>query len=288
MEPSIGRCGAFLAAGLAQWTLGQFEKANQLYHESYRIAQKLEAGRESAIAAICLGIGYLGIDMERALRWSAEAVDRGRAQGNTWAHAIAMSFDGILRAVGGDAQTAQARYTAALALQRSIGDMEGAGTSLGGLAQLASMGGDASRAIELYEEALISYEAIGDRAEEARILDEMAWTYLRLEDTVAARRRFLDAVAAYQDLASVRGVGLSLIGLAAAEALEGRPRRAVQIAAVAELLASHEGIVNVYSEGHPGGEFIARARSALSEAEVEAATGRVGLFGKGGRTGLAR
>jgi hypothetical protein len=70
-------------------------------------------------------------------------------------------------------------------------------------------------------------------------------------------------VQAYIDVASVRGVGLSLIGLAATEAVELRPETAIQIAAAAEVYAQQEGIVNVYSDETPGREFVDQARAAL-------------------------
>ena len=83
---------------------------------------------------------------------------------------------------------------------------------------------------------------------------------------------FFDSVQAYTDVASVRGVGLSLIGLAAAEAVESRPETAVQIAAAAEVYAQQEGIVNVYSDETPGREFVDQARAALSADDVARAT----------------
>ena len=70
----------------------------------------------------------------------------------------------------------------------------------------------------------------------------------------------------------MRGVGLSLIGLAATEAVDERPRAAVQIAAAAEVYAQEEGIVNVYSDETPGREFVDQARAALSADEVARAT----------------
>jgi hypothetical protein len=100
----------------------------------------------------------------------------------------------------------------------------------------------------------------------------MASTHLRHEDPALARRAFLDSVQAYSDVASVRGVGLSLIGLAATEAVENRPETAVQIAAAAEVYAHEEGIVNVYSDETPGREFVDQARAALSADEVARAT----------------
>ena len=127
-------------------------------------------------------------------------------------------------------------------------------------------------ALELFGQSLASYEAVGDRAEEARILAEIAWTHLRDDDPARARWYFLESVRAYTDVASVRGVGLSMIGLAAAEAAEHRPENAVQIAAAAEVYAHQEGIVNVYTEGTPGGDLVDRARAALSAERLDRAS----------------
>ncbi len=66
--------------------------------------------------------------------------------------------------------------------------------------------------------------------------------------------------------------GLSLIGLAATEAVEDRSETAVQIAAAAEVYAHQEGIVNVYSDETPGHEFVDQARAALSPDDVARAT----------------
>ena len=157
---------------------------------------------------------------------------------------------------------------AALEIQEQLGDDEGAGVSLGGLAQLAAMRGDLDDSARPLPASLDAFEAIGDRAEEARILSEMAWTLSPSRRRRAARRYFFDSVQAYTDVASVRGVGLSLIGLAAAEAVEQRLENAVQIAAAAEVYAQEEGIVNVYSDETPGREYVDQARAALSADEV--------------------
>ena len=87
-----------------------------------------------------------------------------------------------------------------------------------------------------------------------------------------ARRTFGDSVQAYTDVASIRGVGLSLIGLGATEAVEQRPGKAVQIAPAVEVYAHQEGIVNVYSDETPGREFVDQARAALSADDVARAT----------------
>jgi len=269
---SVGRAGALLTAGLASHVLGQFERANDEWAEAYRISAELEAERELCIVAFVQGFGLLGFDLEAGLWWTRESIERSSSLGFTWAEGFASSLDGVLHTVAGDLDTAQARYSQALEIQQRIGDGEGAGLSLGGLAQLASGRDDLAGAVELYRQSLAAYEAIGDRAEEARILSELAWTHLRNEDPALARRAFLDSVQAYDDVASVRGVGLSLIGLAATEAVEQRPEKAVQIAAAAEVYADHEGIVNVYSDETPGREFVDQARAALSADDVARAT----------------
>jgi tetratricopeptide (TPR) repeat protein len=252
--------------------LGHFEEAIERSLDSYRIAQELNGATEMALAALLLGIDYLTVDMEQAFEWSREAVDRCRTQKYTWALGFALTINGLLGAVSGDTATAAARYDEALTIQRRLDDKEGSGLSLGGLAQLASLNGDLPKAIDLYQQSLGAFEAIGDRAEEARILSEMAWTHLSLDDPTAARRFFLDSAQAYVDVGSVRGVGTSMIGLAAVEVVEGQPLRAVQIAAAAEIFAREEGIVNVYSEDAPGREYVERAKAELRTDDLKSAT----------------
>jgi tetratricopeptide (TPR) repeat protein len=216
-SPTVGRAGALFTAGLTSWALGQLGRANDEWAEAYLVATQVEADRELCIGAFLHGFGLLGFDLEAGLRRTTESIERSRALGFTWAQGFASSLDGILNAVGGDLDTAQTRYAQALEMQKRIGDEEGAGLSLGGLARLASGRGDLAAALDLYQQSLSAYETIGDRAEEARILSEMAWTHLRHDDPALARRTFLDSVQAYADVASVRGFGLSLIGLAVAE-----------------------------------------------------------------------
>ena len=271
--PTIGRSNALRTGGLASWSLGHFEEAIDQGLESYRIARDLDAATEMALAAGLLVIFYLTVDTEQAVHWAREAIDRSRVQNHPLALGFALSFDGILNAVSGDTAMAASRYTEALAIQRRHDDKEGSGVSLGGLAQLASLSGDHGKAITLYQESLAAFEAIGDRAEEARILGETAWTYLGLDDPTAARRFFLDSAAAYLDVGSVRGVGTSMIGLAAVETVEGRPLRAVQIAAAAEVFALEEGIMNVYSDEDPGRDYVERAKVELGASDLESATG---------------
>ena len=219
-----------------------------------------------------MGVGLIEFDLDAGLKCTTESVERSRALGFAWCEAFASTFDGVLNAVAGNVDTAQTRYVHALGIQRRIGDEEGAGVSLGGLAQLAAGRGDLAEALDLYRQSLAAFEAVGYRAEEARILAETAWTHVRNDDPAPARTFFLDAVQAYTDVASVRGVGLSLIGLAAVEAVEKKAATALQISAAAEIYAHQEGIVNVYSGETSGREFIDQARAMLTDEEIARAT----------------
>ncbi len=269
---TVGEAGALITVGLESWVLGHYEQSLEEWSQAARIAEAIGAEREACIASMMQSLSLLFLDPARGLERAEQSIERSRAARLTWVEAFASSFAGILHGVLGDADAARARYEEALELQRRIGDREGAGMSLGGLAQLASASGDTAAALDLYRSALAAFEDVGDRAEEARVLGEMAWAYLADSDVARARATFFDAVQAHQDVASVRGVGLSLIGLAAAEVADGRPGNAAQIAAAAEVYAQPEGIAMVYADDNPGREYVERARAALSDAEVARTT----------------
>jgi tetratricopeptide (TPR) repeat protein len=212
------------------------------------------------------------LDPAAGLTVAVESQELGRELGFPWGEAIGATVRGILEMVNGAAAAATASFSHALEIQQSLGDWEGGGMSLGGLAALAVQRGDVAEALELYRQSLTSFATCGDRGEEARILSEIAWTHLAAGDVALARRYFFDSVQAHTDIASVRGVGLSLVGLAAADAVDGRPERAATIAAAAEVFAADEGIAVVYSEETPGRELIDEARATLSAADLAAAT----------------
>ena len=270
--PSLGRAGALVTAGLGSWMSGRYEQSAAEWDEAHTIAAALGAERELCVAAFARALALMMLDPASGLAAAREANERGRAAGFAWGEGIGATVTGMLETATGDEPAATESFSRALDIQQRLGDWEGGGMSLGGLASLAMRQGDSVRALELYERALASFEMCGDRGEEARILSEMAWTHLESGDTVLARRYFLESVQAHSDIASMRGVGLSLVGLAAAEAVDGRPERAARIAAAAEMLAQEEGIVVVYTDETPGRELVEQARGALSVEELARAT----------------
>jgi predicted ATPase/class 3 adenylate cyclase len=270
--PTVGRSRALLTAGLALWMLGRFDEAIVEWTEAYEIATALDATRERCLAPFLLGLGLLGKGDSSGRVWTTEGIERSQAAGFLWAEGLSRTADGLLQMLAGDFESALEQLTTALTIQKRLGDHDGAGVSLSGLAALASGRDDLALAVDLYEQALAEFEACGDRAEEARVLGEVAWVRLRHGDTRLARQQFFDSVHAYSDVGSVRGVGIALTGLAATEASEDRPEKAVQLAAAAEVFAREEGIVNVYSDETPGREAVDRARDALSSEALANAT----------------
>jgi tetratricopeptide (TPR) repeat protein len=217
---------------------------------------------------MCQGLGAIGGDHDYGISATSTGIERARQLGLEWHEGFCGTVNGILHTITGDVGTARGRFETALEIQLRLGDHEGIGMTVSSLAQLAAAEGDYALGLRLYGEALAAFEACMDRAEEARVLAEIAWTHVGAGDPALARWYFLESVRAYDDVASVRGVGLSLVGLAAAEEAQGRPFTAVQIASAAEVYAQQEGIVNVYADGVSGQDRVDRARAQLTDAEA--------------------
>jgi tetratricopeptide (TPR) repeat protein len=270
--PSSGRAAALITTGLGSWMAGDFERSGREFDEAYDTAAAAGAEHEQCVAAWASSLVYMTTEPREGVAKARDGFERAQKLGYPWGQAFSATLEGILVAILGEPDIAAERFSYALAIQQRLGDWEGAGMSLGGLASLAAARGDSVGALDLYRQSLFAFETCGDRGEEARILSEIAWTYLGACDTTVARSSFLEAVRAHTDIASVRGVGLALVGLAAAEAVDGRLERAATLAVVAEVFAQDEGIVVVYSDETPGRELVEQARAALSAEELAAAT----------------
>ena len=270
-EPTAGRAGTLLTAGLASWMLGQNDRCTAEWREALETALLAGAPRETCFADLAQGLAAIAGDQAYGIEATERGIDRSRHLGLPWHEAFCGTVSGILHMVSGDVGTARDRLEDARRIQQRLGDFEGLGMTLSSLAALAAGGDDHETSLRLYGESLAAFESCMDRAEEARVLAEMAWVHLAAEDSTLARWYFLESVRAYTDVASVRGVGLSLVGLAATEQAEGRPYVAVQIASAAEVYARQEGIVNVYAEGVPR-DRVDQARAALSEEDAARAT----------------
>jgi non-specific serine/threonine protein kinase len=267
--PSLGKCKAMMASVVAYWILGDFTSCIDQAHLHYAMAQQLSNDLEIAKASLNLLAGYMFVDSIKAKNYSDESVVLFRKLNHPYWLGIALWFNGIVHLFSGDPGKAEERYLESLRYTKKTGDLEHQGGAFGGLAMLAVMEENYDRAIELYEQSLSAYSKVGDRAEEARILSEMSWTYLALKNTDAARRYTLDSIQAYQKVGSTRGIGISMIGLAAIEAVEGHPVKALEIAGAAERFGEEEGIVNVYGDNDQGKAYLDAAKKKLSAIDIK-------------------
>ena len=276
---SLGRCRALASAGLAATTLGDFARGVADCLTGAGIARDLGSAQDEARNWFMAGFGALSSgDLDAARTYLDRSLGLHRTGGLDWAwgEAIVHTVLGIVDAATGDPESARSRFDHALAVQTEIGDYEGAGITYGGLGMLAVVAGDHEAALDHYDDAFRAFATVGDRPEEARVLDALAWSSLALNRTDDARSYFLQSFQAYNEVASVRGQGLALLGLAATEAADGHDERALALEAAAEVFSEQAGIVNVYPSGSEAPDVLERARVRVAPDERErlAAGGR--------------
>ncbi len=267
---SRGKCLALNTAGLASSTLGHSQRSLDEHTVAYEIAKQADDKSTMTFATLSMFIASLGIGkIDDAGRYVEQCLALSRDTGSDFYIAFALTGAGIMHTVKGELDAATKSYDQALSMQTKIPDHEGGGLSLGGLALLSSIRGNYDEAIRLYKESLAYFGKMGDRAEQARILEETAWVFLKIENAVEARKYFLDSILAYEEIGSVRGIGLALLGIAGVEAAEHRPAKSIKIATAAELFTEQEGIVNFYGEGFQGKVYIENARKELSKEALD-------------------
>jgi predicted ATPase len=266
-EPTV-RARALIAAAVASLMLGDIETSVAEHDEAEALAAEGDP-EVRALIAVSLGVAHLTAEaLEPAREWLEEAVRRSRALDGSWELGMALAFLGVLETVSGDPEAARACFQEALALQRPRGDQEGIGLSVSGLAALEAEAGRHEESLALYRDAFVAYRAIGDRPEEARVLDAYAWTALAMDRPDEARQHFAESLRTYEEVGSVRGIGLALLGLAATEAAVGRPGRAVRIAAAAATFAAQEGVASDYARDSSAPVYLDPARSELEPEEL--------------------
>lgn len=164
--------------------------------------------------------------------------------------------------------------TLALAILEELGEIEGRGVALSGMALLTNVEGDPETAVRLYEEARGAFVTIGDRPEVARVLDEMAWCFLGSGAADRARGMFLESLREHDALGSPRGVGLALMGLAAVEVAEGRVERGLVVSAAADAFSEKEGVVVSYPWVFAAKEMLNEAVASMSDDVTEGLVAR--------------
>lgn len=271
--PTLGRALALLAGGMVSMHTGEMERA--LIEFSGAFADAHAIGDEAAMAEADLVVGFIHLmegRMSEARAALQDCVERSGEIGEDFTHALGMGILGMLHGVTGDFDGGFALIDKARAIQIRIEDYEGGGVTLSCLAQLRFAKGEGALALEHYHEALESFETVGDRPEIARVHGEMGWVALSMNRVPDARLSFVNSLRAYDEVGSPRGVGLALMGLAAAEASDGEANRAVMIAAAAEVMAGQVGVVVEHPMGPGAGDQIEALRANFPGDVLESLT----------------
>jgi len=267
--PSRGRALSWLGAGMVSTTTEEWERSLGEWTRGFEDGDALGDARIAAEGR--MGMGYCNLSLER-IEAAAAALDDAIARAtpvDAFMQALAMSVKGMLLFATGEREAGVALVQDARRIQERIGDHEGGGVALSFLAQMTFALGDPGRASTLYGEALAMLEAVGDHPEVARVHCEMGWTALAASDPRAATESFRRAVHAYEGVGSERGTGQALLGLAAAEAAEGRSEPAVAIAAAAEAFLARAGTVVAHPMDPGVADRIAALKASIPRGTLE-------------------
>jgi len=144
-----------------------------------------------ALTTPALMSGRSATDVQRVVALAEEILPVCRAAGDSFS--VAELLDNVLRQAAfaqGDYARGTALNEEALALRRSLGDIDGTAWSLFLLAALARVRNDEARAQELYEESRILWQQVGNRRMYAGALDELGRLALKQSNYFQATALF--------------------------------------------------------------------------------------------------
>lgn len=275
IAPTAGWSAALSARALASMSVGDVPSAIVDGTTSVEAADAVGFDRGSAFFPWILGSYYLMAgDFAGADTWLDLGANRCRELEWDWGEGVALAFGGMSAMAQGRTEAARQSFHRALELLPDGVEFEGRGVTLSGLAMLTLMEGDPQEALRLYEEARVAFVRVGDRPEVARVLDEAAWCALGAGSVEQARAHFLESLREHDAIASSRGVGLALMGLAAVEVAEGRVERGLVVSAAADAFSEKEGVVVAYPWVFSAKERLEEAIAAMPEDDVRRLTER--------------
>jgi predicted ATPase/DNA-binding CsgD family transcriptional regulator len=171
-----------------------------------------------------------------------EARAAARAAGDGWNEGYALGTRAAVAGARGRLREAQQLAEASIAVMRGIDHQWGAARALLGLGDLARLRGDPVDARRSYLEALPVLREIDSRPEIARCLAGLGRVVLDQGDIGAAREYFAESIRLSVSTGARIGVARGLEAFAALAIAEGRPERAVQLAAGAAALRDAAGL----------------------------------------------
>lgn len=269
--PSLGKCSALISSTVSYWITGDFEESLECAKRENLMAKALDDDIEIVKSLISLTMGYIMIDIKKSVSYIQQSIELSEKIGNTYWSATSYYFNGVVSSIIGDLNAAEKSYKKALELILQTGDWECRGGALGGLAMVNIQKGNFQDGMDYYEKSIVAFTKTGDWAEVARLLSEMSWALISTSETERSKELTLESIKVYQEVGSTRGVGISMLGLAAIESLENRHYEAVLIAAAADGFAQQTGIVNDYGYSGQDRTLIDKSESKLDHGILEKA-----------------
>jgi predicted ATPase/DNA-binding CsgD family transcriptional regulator len=172
----------------------------------------------------------------------AEALSAARASGDGWNEGYALGTQAAVAALQGRLPEAQGLAEASISVMRRIDHRWGVARTLLGVGDLARLRGDLGEARASYLEALPTLREIDSRPEIARCLAGLGRVAIDQGDTSLARRHLSGSIRQSLSTGARIGVARGLEAFAALAICEGRPERAVQLAAAAAALRETAGL----------------------------------------------
>jgi ATP/maltotriose-dependent transcriptional regulator MalT len=180
--------------------------------------------------------------IDQAASSAQEALSVAQAAGDGWNEGYAFGTRAAVAALRGKLPEAQQLAEQSIGVMRRIDQRWGMARTLLGLGDLARLRGDADGAHASYLEALPFLREIDSRPEIARCLAGLGRVALDQGDTVMARGHLSESIRQSRSTGARIGVARGLEAFAALAIQEGRPERAVQLAAAAAALREAAGL----------------------------------------------
>jgi predicted ATPase/class 3 adenylate cyclase len=168
-------------------------------------------------------------DVDRSVELREQALALARDEGDMWNLAMALGNLGTSLLKAEDLARARAVYDESLAAYRAVGEPEGIGLALWGLGMTALGEGDRRRASTLLEESLELARKTNTLSGGARCLADLGILALHDGDYGQAAALFEESLTLALRLEERLLIGECLWGLAAVNAAQGQPARAVRL-----------------------------------------------------------
>ena len=205
--------------------------------------------RARALAADGMVLAYL--NMEESISASTEGLELARGAGEHLAEALCLRNLGLVAAIQGDNDQAEACYRERLSLHERHGPPWGVAYAMTQMAALARVQGDLGRAADLAMRSLDISRPLGSQRDMALGLGTLGWIALQRGELDRASELFDECSAINQELGAVPRVARNLRGLGVTAFRQGDLQRArtcaVESVRLSERIGSKADIVETIS-----------------------------------------